>query len=120
MWRQKKYSSFREFLLNLKALDIKSLGKIDKLLSTDNAAPLVFENADKYIEYLADIEQPVLPWETKPELVKITERLSRDVQDYVADLKSKAITVPVFGFQKIENLSADRLKTHIEELGKPP
>jgi len=90
--------------------------EIDKLLSTDNAAPLVFENADKYIEYLADIEQPVLPWETKPELVKIAERLSRDVQDYVADLKSKAITAPAFRFQKIESLSADQLKIYIEEL----
>ena len=90
--------------------------EIDKLLSTDNAAPLAFENADEYIEYLADIEQPVLPWETKPELVKIAEKLSRDVQDYVADLKSKGITALAFGFQKIESLSADQLKTHIEEL----
>jgi len=90
--------------------------EIDKLLSTDNAAPLAFENADGYIEYLADIEQPVLPWETKPELVKIAEKLSRDAQDYVADLKSKGITAPAFGFQKIESLSADQLKTHIEEL----
>lgn len=90
--------------------------EIGKLLSTDNASPLAFENADKYIEYLADIEQPVLPWETKPELEKIAEKLSRDVQDYVADLKSKTITAPPFHFQTIESLVADQLKEYIEEL----
>ena len=90
--------------------------EIGKLLSTDNASPLAFENADKYIEYLADIEQPVLPWETKPELEKIAENLSRDVQDYVADLKSKTITEPPFHFQTIESLVADQLKEYIEEL----
>ena len=90
--------------------------EIDKLLSTDNAAPLPFENADGYIEYLADIEQPILPWETKPELERIAERLSRDVQNYVADLKSKAIIAPTFYFQKIESLTADQLKTYTEEL----
>lgn len=90
--------------------------EIDKLLSTDNAAPLPFKNTNKYIEYLADIEKPVLPWETKPELGRIAERLSQDVQSYVADLKSKAITVPAFYFQKIESLATGQLKIYTEEL----
>lgn len=90
--------------------------EIDKLLSTDNASPSVFENADEYIEYLADIEQPVLPWEIKPELEKIAEKLNRDVQDYVADLKSKARTIPPFHFKKIESLITGQLKQYIEEL----
>jgi len=90
--------------------------EIDKLLSTDSASPSVFKNADEYIEYLADIEQPVLPWETKSELEKIAEKLSRDVQDYVADLKSKVIITPPFHFQKIESLVTDQLKQYIEEL----
>ncbi|MDD5627355.1 MAG: AlwI family type II restriction endonuclease [Patescibacteria group bacterium] len=90
--------------------------EIDKLLSTDNAAPLAYENADKYIEYLADIEQPVLPWETKSELGKIAEKLSRDVQEYVIDLKSKIITAPPFHFKKIESLIEDQLKEYIEQL----
>lgn len=97
-------------------LELRRSIEIDKLLSTDSAAPLPFEDTDKYIEYLADIEQPVLPWETKPELERIAERLSRDVQNYVADLKSKAITAPAFHFQKIESLTADQLKTYTEDL----
>lgn len=90
--------------------------EINKLLSTDSAAPIPLENVDKYIEYLADIEQPILPWETKPELERIAEKLSRDVQRYVTDLKSKAITAPSFHFQKIGKLVADQLKSYIEEL----
>jgi hypothetical protein len=90
--------------------------EIDKLLSTDNASPLAFGNADKYIEYLADIEQPVLPWETKPELKKIAENLNQDVQNYVADLESKAIKIPAFNFQEIKSLNAERLKQYIEAL----
>lgn len=90
--------------------------EIDKLLFTDNASPLVFENADEYIEYLADIERPVLPWETKPELKKIAGKLNQDVQDYVSDLKSKAIETPVFNFQEIMALDTERLKQYIEDL----
>ena len=90
--------------------------EIGKLLSTDNASPLVFETADEYIEYLAGIEQPVLPWETKPELEKIAEKLNQDVKNYVADLKSKAIKIPAFNFQDIKSLNAERLKQYIEDL----
>ncbi len=90
--------------------------EIDKLLSKYNGAPLLFENADKYIEYLADIEQPVLPWETKLELARIAEKLSIDAQNYISDLKSKEIVPPLFNFKKIDNFIADQLKTYIEEL----
>ncbi len=90
--------------------------EIDKLLSTDNASPLVFENADKYIAYLADIRQPVLPWETEQELEKIAGKLNREVQDYVSGLKSKSIEIPAFNFQEIAALSKEGLKQYIEDL----
>ncbi|MHB1335778.1 MAG: AlwI family type II restriction endonuclease [Candidatus Humimicrobiaceae bacterium] len=90
--------------------------ELDKLLSTDNAAPLEFESADKYIEYLADLEQPVLPWETKSELEKIAISLNSDIQNYVADLRSKIVEAPAFIFQKIEKLNGEQLKQYIEEL----
>lgn len=90
--------------------------EIEKLLSTDNASPLVFESADEYIEYLADIEQPVLPWETKPELEKIAKNLNQDVQRFVFDLESKAVKIPTFVFQKIKFLDTEQLKQYIEDL----
>lgn len=90
--------------------------ELDKLLSTDNAAPLEFENMDEYIEYLSDLEQPILPWETKPELKKIAINLSRDVESYVSNLKSKPITIPTFNFQALKKLSKEQLKQYIEDL----
>jgi len=90
--------------------------EIEKLLSTDNASPLVFESADEYIEYLADIEQPILPWETKLELEKIAKNLNQDVQRFVFDLESKSAKIPTFVFQKIKSLDTERLKQYIEDL----
>jgi hypothetical protein len=90
--------------------------EIEKLLTSDNASPLAFNNADEYIEYLADIKQPVLPWETKPELERIASSLSQDIQHYVADLKSKSLKVPSFQFQEITSLGVNQLKQYIEGL----
>jgi len=90
--------------------------ELEKLLSSDNAAPLVFENADKYIEYLANLEQPILPWETKQELGKISINLCTDVQKYIVDLKPKVGKIPTFAFQNIERLDTEKLKQYIEEL----
>ena len=87
-----------------------------KLLATDNAAPLEFENADQYIEYLADLKQPVLPWETKEEFKKIAVSLNDDVQNYIKDLKLKAEKIPAFTFQNTEKLDTEKLKQYIEEL----
>lgn len=90
--------------------------ELKKLLATDNAAPLEFENADQYIEYLADLKQPVLPWETKEELEKIAISLNNDVQNYIRDLESKVEKTPAFVFQNIEKLDTEKLKQYIEEL----
>lgn len=90
--------------------------EIDKLLAFDNAAPLKFKNANEYIEYLADLGQPVLPWETKTELEKITISLNTDIQNYIGSLKLKAVKIPEFIFQEAVNLSVEQLKQYVEEL----
>jgi hypothetical protein len=90
--------------------------ELEKLLVTDNAAPLEFENTDQYIEYLADLKQPALPWETKEELEKIAASLSNDVQNYIKDLKSKVEKIPAFAFQDIQKLDTEKLKQYIEVL----
>ena len=97
-------------------LEPRRLIELDKLLSADNAAPLEFESTDKYIEYLTDLEQPLLPWETKPELEKIAISLDSDIQNYVSDLKSKSVEAPTFAFQEIEKLNTERLKQYTDEL----
>ncbi len=90
--------------------------EINKLLSTDDATPLVFRNADEYIKYLANLEQPKLPWETKVELKKIALNLNQDVQSYVISLSQKAEKIPVFDFKKVEMLNESELKQYIEDL----
>ena len=87
-----------------------------RLLATDNAAPLYFENADQYIEYLADLKQPVLPWETKEELEKIAANLNSDIQDLSKDLESRTKEIPTFTFQYIKKSDTEGLKQYIEEL----
>jgi len=101
------------FYVDLEPMRAIELGK---LLATDNAAPLEFKNTDQYIEYLADLKQPVLPWETKEELEKIAVSLNNDVQNYIKDLKSKAEKIPACAFQNIEKLDTEKLKQYIEVL----
>ena len=90
--------------------------EITKLLLTDNAASLEFQNADEYVEYLADLEQPVLPWEEKQELEEIAKTLDEDVRGYIVNLSSKLKKIPVFGFRKAEELSVEKLKRYVEDL----
>ena len=90
--------------------------EIGKLLSVDNAAPIEFKDEDKYIKYLANLRQPILPWETKHELEKIAKNLNRDIQKYVADLKSKAVKMPTLAIKEVDVLNGDQLKQYIEDL----
>ncbi len=97
-------------------LESRRLIELKKLLSIDNAAPLEFENEDDYIQYLADLKRPILPWETKVELEKIAVSLNYDVQNYIKDLGSKAEKIPVFESKNIEKLNTEKLKQYIEQL----
>ncbi len=90
--------------------------EINKLLLTDNAAPLEFDKAYRYIEYLADIKQPILPWETKTALEEIAGNLTYDIKNYISDLKSNNIKTPFFDFQKTEGLDMEQLRSYIGNL----
>ena len=90
--------------------------EIEKLLSTDTAAPLEFENEDGYIEYLSDINQPVLPWETELELKKIASNLSDELINITKVLKSKSVRAPAFGLKNIDTLNKAGLNKYTDEL----
>jgi len=90
--------------------------EIEKLIETDNASPLDFENVEKYRSYIADLAQPILPWETKAELKKIAINLENETKTYAKDLSSKKISVPVFSYKDIKNLEIEALKQYIETL----
>jgi len=97
-------------------LEVRRAIELDKLLATDDASPLCFGTTDEYLAYLADINQPVLPWETEEELRRIAGVLNADIYKFIRDLKSKSIDVPPFPFRDITSLKKAALEQHIENL----
>lgn len=97
-------------------LEPRRMIEIENILSSDNASPSSFETEEAYITYLADIAQPVLPWETDSELARISEALTIDINGFMEDLRSKSISPPVFNFRDASGLDRETLKVYAEEL----
>jgi len=90
--------------------------EIDALLKTDDASPKAFGSATDYIEYIADIAQPVLPWETDDKLKKIAYALMADIESLEDNLKAQKIAFPEIQYKKIDTMHADALKKYISEM----
>jgi len=90
--------------------------ELEKLLSTDNASLIYFKNEDGYINYLADINQPELPWEIKSELEKIASNLNQELLSNIHDLSIKDVKIPHFEFKEIGLLNPKQLKYYIEKM----
>jgi len=56
--------------------------EIKNLLAFDNGKSLSFATKEEYLEYIANITEPKLPWETKEKLIEILEGLVKDIQGY--------------------------------------
>ena len=97
-------------------LEPRRMIEIESILSSDNASPANFTTADDYINYLADLNQPILPWETDIELKKIIEALTEDIKHFVGDLRVKLIAVPNFEFKDFQSLNREKLKSYAEVL----
>ncbi len=97
-------------------LEPRRMIEIDSILATDNASPKTFADATEYAAYLADIEQPVLPWETDVELRNITTALTSDVRGFISDLEAKRVVIPDFQFKDIPTLNREDLKSYAEDL----
>lgn len=90
--------------------------EINSILKTDNAKPLKFETEDEYLNYISDINQPILPWETITELKQIVSTIIKDIEGYLSLLQGKNLSVPEFQSKDINLLSKEELKTYIDEL----
>ncbi|MBN1364079.1 MAG: AlwI family type II restriction endonuclease [Syntrophaceae bacterium] len=90
--------------------------ELEALLKADNASPLDFENVEAYREYISDITQPVMPWETDEELKKIANALVAEMQQYTKDLRLKGGDAEEFAYQDIEGMHVDDLKDYIYQL----
>lgn len=68
-------------------LEPRRQAEIKLLLENDNASAIKFAGLEDYQEFLADIHQPVLPWETQVELTGITKDLVKDINDLEKELR---------------------------------
>jgi len=85
--------------------------EIDNLLAYDNGKSKLFASKEEYLEYLANIAEPRLPWETKGKLSEIVKELTKDAQEYEKKLSVSKRSVP-----DIRSYDVGRLKKLIEEL----
>ncbi len=85
--------------------------EINSLLSIDNAAAMDFETKEQYIDYVADIAEPKLPWETKEEFKKIILKLIEDIKLYEDKLQ-----LPAKEFFDYHNFDESELKNYISDL----
>lgn len=90
--------------------------ELEALLNADNASPIDFENVEAYREYISDIAQPVMPWETDEELKKIVSALVAEIQQYTKDLKLRGGDAEEFAYRNIEGMHIDELKDYIYQL----
>src|SRR3989338_1489446 len=85
--------------------------EIKNLLDYDNASAIRFTSNQQYLDYISDISQPKLPWETKEKYIEIIEKLLQDVSVYEQKLNLKPE-------QRLEykNFSVEELKSYSEQL----
>lgn len=97
-------------------LEARRQVEIKNLLAFDNGQSLDFESKEDYFEYLADLEKPELPWETKTELLKIVRNIEKDILAEKQKLTLQAIDQIKFLEKEPKNLPQEELKKYISEL----
>jgi hypothetical protein len=85
--------------------------EISSLLSFDNGESIDFKSKDEYLDYIANIEEPKLPWETQEILIDILENLVTDIKGYEV-----ALSITEKQIQDYSEFDVDELKKYIEEL----
>ena len=85
--------------------------EIESLLNFDNAQSIIFESKEEYLDYISDISQPQLPWETKEKYIEIIEKLIKEIKKYETILQKE--NVEVENYQEMQN---DELKNYIAKL----
>ena len=68
-------------------------------------------NQEKYLEYISNITEPKLPWETKERQTEILNNLIKDIRSY-----EKKYSVPEKKVPDYKILSEDNMKKLIEDL----
>jgi hypothetical protein len=85
--------------------------EIENLLKSDDSRSIAFESADEYLEYISDINEPKLPWETKEKYIEIIGKLLEEVKGYEIKLNIKPRAIAEF-----HHFSDEQMKGLIQEL----
>ena len=85
--------------------------EVEALLAFDNAQSKTFGSKEEYLDYISDISQPQLPWETKEKHIEIISKLVAEIYSYEEILQKEHLEI-----QDYPNLHEGKLKTYITEL----
>ena len=85
--------------------------EINNLLAHDNGEAKTFASKEEYLDYISDITQPKLPWETKEKFIEIIEKLIEEVSAYETTLSLVEAHRVAY-----ESLAEVELKSYAEEL----
>jgi len=85
--------------------------EIKNLLAFDSGKSISFITKDEYLEYIANISEPKLPWETKEKLKEILDELVTDTHSY-----EKKLSAPEKDIPNYKNFDENKLKELIEKL----
>lgn len=92
-------------------LEMRRKVEIDNLLNFDKGKSLVFASPEEYLDYIANIQEPTLPWETEEKFFEIIKNLLLDVKNY-----EKTTGTAKKAFVDYKSFSREKLKIFIEEL----
>ena len=85
--------------------------EINNLLAHDSAEAKTFASKQEYLDYVSDITEPKLPWETKEKFIEIIEKLIEEVGAYETNLGLAQAHRVAY-----QPLSEAELKSYAEEL----
>lgn len=85
--------------------------EISNLLAFDNGGSLEFESKESYLDYISNITEPKLPWETEEKFIEIIEEIIKDLRIYETKL-----ALPEKKIANYKNLNVAELKKFAEEL----
>ena len=85
--------------------------EIESLLRFDNAQSRYFKSKKEYLNYISDISQPKLPWETKEKYIESIEKLIKEIKFYKTVLPKQKIEIK--NYKKMQEAG---LKKYISEL----
>lgn len=85
--------------------------EINALLDFDNAQSKIFTSKKEYLDYISNILEPKLPWETKEKLTEIAIKIFEDIRLF--EQKTKVASKKFLDYKKLDEIG---LKRFIENI----